>query len=383
MNPAPVQRMLPVARNLFDIPPDVAYFNVASLAPTLRAGVAAGRQALQRRAQPWRIAAADWFDDAERRRALFAQLIGAPAGSVALVPATSYGMAVAATNLPARPGQRVLVLAEEYPSGIYTWARFARRTGAELHTVHRAPGQGWADAVLAALDERVSVVSVPQVHWTDGALVDLDRIAPPARSVGAKLVVDASQSAGAMPIDVGVLRPDFLVTVGYKWLLGPFGLGYLYVDEAWHDGQPIEENWILREGAEDFARLVDYPDTYQPGARRFDVGARTAFELTPMAIAALEQVHAWGVANIAATLHAVTAPIEARACDHGLATPAARGAHMLGVRVPDQLRSNLLAALSEAGVHVGVRGSALRISPHLHITDDDITHLFATLDRVL
>jgi len=374
---------LPPARELFDIPADVAYFNVASLAPTLRAGVAAGRQALQRRAQPWRIGNSDWFDDAERRRTLFGRLIGAPAGSIALVPATSYGLAVAAANLLVRPGRRILVLAQEYPSGIYTWIRLAQRTGAELQTVHPEPEQSWADAVLAALDERVAVVSVPQVHWTDGALVDLERIAPAARDIGAKLVIDASQSVGAMPLDVTVLRPDFLVTVGYKWLLGPFGLSYLYVDEAWHEGQPIEENWILRAGADDFARLVDYPDTYQPGARRFDVGARTAFELTPMAIAALEQLHAWGVTNVAATLRAVTGRIEAGARDLGLDSPTARGNHMLGVRMHDQARAELLAALSDAGIHVGARGSALRISPHLHTTDDDINRLLTTLDRVL
>jgi selenocysteine lyase/cysteine desulfurase len=381
MTPASHQPLLPAARHLFDIPAGIAYFDVASLAPTLRAGVAAGQRALQRRAQPWRIGAADWFDGAERRRALFAQLIGAPAGSVALVPATSYGMAVAATNLPAGPGQRILVLAEEYPSGVYTWTRFARRTGATLRTVRREPGQGWADAVLDALDERVAVVSVPQVHWIDGALVDLDRIAPRVRELGAKLVVDASQSAGAMPIDVGVLRPDFLVTVGYKWLLGPFGLAYMYVDEVWHEGQPIEENWILREGSEEFARLIDYPDAYQPGARRFDVGARTELELTPMAIAALEQLHAWGVANIAATLRVVTATIERHARDRGLGVPAERGAHMLGVHVPDPPRGSLLAALTGADVHVGARGSALRISPHLHTSDHDVARLLAALDR--
>ncbi|MFE3284338.1 aminotransferase class V-fold PLP-dependent enzyme, partial [Streptomyces sp. NPDC059233] len=241
------------ARALFDIPDDIAYFNTASLAPTLRAGLRAGGAALKRRAQPWRIQAADWFDAAEERRGLFAALIGAGADDVALVPATSYGMAVAAANLDAAPGSRVLVLADEYPSGIYTWWRFTERTGARMLTVRREAGQTWTEAVLAVLDETVAVVSVPQVHWTDGTWLELERVAPAARAVGAALVVDASQSAGAVPLDVAVLRPDFLVTVGYKWLLGPFGLGYLYVSPARQDGRPLEENWILRQDAQDFA----------------------------------------------------------------------------------------------------------------------------------
>ncbi|MFE7778754.1 aminotransferase class V-fold PLP-dependent enzyme [Streptomyces sp. NPDC057445] len=374
---------LPNARELFDIPHDVAYFNNASLAPTLRSGLAAGRAALQRRAHPWDILAADWFTGAERRRELFGALVGASPDDIALVPATSYGLAVAAQNLTARPGQGVLVLAEEYPSGIYTWRRFAERTGARLVTVRRNGEDTWTDAVLAALDDSVAVVSVPQVHWTDGALLDLDAIAAAARRVGAGLVVDASQSAGAVPLDVAALRPDFVVTVGYKWLLGPFGLGYLYVAPAHHDGTPLEENWILREDAQDFARLVDYRDAYQSGARRFDVGQRTAFELSPMAVAALEQLTKWTVPNIAATLAVTTGRITAEARHRGLPVAQPRGPHMLGIRVPEHRRRQILDSLQRTKVYVGARGSALRISPHLYTTDEDVDRLLSTLDQAL
>ncbi|RSS63402.1 aminotransferase class V-fold PLP-dependent enzyme [Streptomyces sp. WAC07061] len=377
--PAP----LSPARALFDVPEGIAYFNTASLAPTLRSGLAAGSAALRWRAQPWRIQAADWFTGAERRRELFAGLIGATADDVALVPATSYGMAVAAANLTAAAGSRVLVLADEYPSGIYTWWRFAEATGARMLTVRRERGQSWTEAVLAAIDERVAVVSVPQVHWTDGALLDLDAVAAAARAVGAALVVDASQSAGAMPLDVGALRPDFLVTVGYKWLLGPFGLGYLYVAPRWQEGRPLEENWILREDSEDFARLIDYRGTYAPGARRFDVGQRTAFELTPMAVAALEQLTRWTVPRVAATLGTITDRIAAAARTRGLPVSDPRGPHMLGVTVPGGLQKRLVNALEQAGVFTGPRGTAIRISPHLHTTEEDIAQLLAALDAFL
>jgi selenocysteine lyase/cysteine desulfurase len=366
---------------VFNVPTGIAYFNTANLAPQLHAVRTAGEVALARRAQPWTISAADWFADAERLRGLFAQIVGADAESVALVPATSYGFAVAARNLPLCAGQRVLVLAQEYPSGIYTWRAAARRSGAEILTVAREPGQSWTDAVLAALDERVAIVSVPNVHWTDGSLVDLVPIAARTRELGARLVIDGSQSLGAMPLDVGELRPDFLVTVGYKWLLGPFSVGYLYVTEEHRQGEPLEENWILREGSEDFARLVDYRDEYQPGARRFDVGERTKFELVPMAIAALEQIHQWTVPRVAAALAVRTSDVAQRAARLGLdpVPGSQRGPHMLGVRLPEAARSRAIGALTAVNCFAALRGASLRISPHLHVTDADVDRLIAGL----
>lgn len=374
-------RGIPCARDLFDIPDDVAYFNTASLSPTLRSGLAAGHASLRTSAQPWAVDVDSWSTTVEQRRGLFAQIIGAAADDVALISASSYGLATAAANLTARPDQRVLVLADEYPSGIYTWWRFTERTGSSMLTIQREPGQTWTQAVLAALDETIAVVSVPQVHWTDGALLDLHAIADAARAAGAALVIDASQSAGAMPLDVGSIRPDFLVSVGYKWLLGPFGLGYLYVAPAHQDGRPLEENWINREGSEDFARLTEYRADYQPGARRYDMGQRTAFELTPLASAALEQITAWGVDDIATTLGSITARLTSAVQQLGLATPDPHGPHMFGVTVPSGAQSRYLATLTEAGVHVGARGSGLRISPYLYTTENDIDRLLSALDR--
>lgn len=363
------------------MPDDIAYFNTANLAPQLHSVRAAGELALERRGRPWTISATDWFADVERLRSLFAQIIGASAEGIALVPASSYGLAIAAGNLPLSAGQRVLVLAEEYPSGIYTWRAAARRSGAEILTVTRDSGQSWTDAVLSVLDERVGIVSVPNVHWTDGALVDLGPIAARVRELGTRLVVDASQSVGAMPLDVGELQPDFLVSVGYKWLLGPFSVGYLYVAEEHRQGEPLEQNWISREGSEDFARLVDYRDEYQPGARRFDVGERTKFELIPMAIAALEQIVEWEVPRIAATLALRTSEIARRAAGLGLdpVPDEQRGPHLLGVQLPEHARDRVLSALAEANCFAALRGSSLRIAPHLHTTDEDVERLYEGL----
>lgn len=376
--PAPLGSL----RDEFDVPPEIAYFNTANLGPLPHRVRASGEAALERRARPWTIAASDWFADVERLRELFAQLIGADADGVAFVPATSYGFGVAARNLRLAPWQRIVVLAEEYPSGIYTWRRLANEAGAEIVTVERDAGQSWTEAILEVLDERVGLVSVPNVHWTDGALIDIDVIAARVRELGCRFAIDASQSCGALPISIERLQPDFLVAVGYKWLLGPFSTSFLYVAPEHREGEPLEENWINRAGSEDFARLVDYRDDYAPGARRFDTGQRSNFQLAPMAVAALEAILEWGPDRIGATLAETTAAIADGAAALGLEpVPASeRGPHMLGVKLPDPDRAEeLTAALDAANCFAAVRGGSLRISPHLHNTPEEIERLVSAL----
>jgi len=343
---------LGVQRAEFAVPPDIAYFNTATVSPQLHRVRAAGQIALDRRSRPWSIAAEDWFIDVERLRGLFADMIGANTEGIALVPSTSYGFAVAARNLPLAQADRVLVLAEEYPSGIYTWRAATRAVAAEILTVHRETGHTWTDAVLSVLDERVSIVSVPYVHWTDGSLIDLAAVSARAQDVGSRLVIDGSQSIGAMPLDVAALRPDFVVTVGYKWLLGPFGLGYLYVAEQHRNDEPIEHNWIVLSGSGDF-------------------------ELIPMAIAALEQLHAWQIPRVAAELATLTARIAAKAEQLGLVPlfEGHRGPHMLGIQLPEPGRSDILSAMAAVNCFAAVRGESLRIAPHLHVNDDDLDRL--------
>jgi selenocysteine lyase/cysteine desulfurase len=374
-----VDEAIPCQRHLFEMPGEVAYFNLASLAPQLHSVHAAGADALKARGAPWQIHAQDWFDDVEQLRDLFAQVVGADADGVAIIPATSYGLAIAAENITARAGDRILLTADDYPSTVYTWRAFATRHDAEITTVTRREGETWTDAVLSALDERVCVVSVPNVRWTDGAAIDLERVGARARDVGARLVVDLTQSVGAMPFDVSAVRPDFLVAAGYKWLLGPFSVGYLWVAAEHRAGAPLEHNWINRAGAENFATLTDYRDDYRPGARRFDVGQRTNFTLTPMAIAALTQILDWQIPVIATTLQSITDRIEDRADQHGFRPLARRdrGPHMLEIGIPEGAMTELPQRLAEQNVFVGVRGATgLRISPHLYTSDDDIQRLF-------
>jgi len=376
---------LPSQRHLFELPDGVTYLNCAYMSPQLRSVRAAGEAALGMKAQPWRLKPEDFFTHPERLRELFARLVGADADGVALVPSASYGMAVAAANLRVREGQRLVVLAEEFPSNLYPWRELARRSRAEVVTVACPEDGDWTRAVLAQVDAHCALVAVPHCHWTDGSWLDLARVGARAREVGAALAVDGTQSVGALPLDVGVVRPDFLVAAGYKWLMGPYSQGYLYVSPQYREGVPLEQNWVVRQGSEDFSRLVDYRDAYQPGARRFDVGERSNFQLVPMAAAALSQVLEWGVEEIQGTLRVLTDQIARGATELRLeVAPAShRVGHLIGLRRRGGYAPVVAQRLAALDLHVSVRGDTLRVSPHLYNTPEDVDRLLAALAPLL
>jgi selenocysteine lyase/cysteine desulfurase len=376
---------LPCQRALFDIPRDVAYLNCAYMSPLLHSVREAGQRAVARKAHPWTITPGDFFTDVAEARELFAGLIGARADDIAVVPSVSYGMAVACANLPVTAGQRVLMLDEEFPSVILSWRERARAAGAEVVLIPRPADDDWTSAVLAAIDERTAHAALPVCHWTDGGLLDLERIAARLREVGATLSVDATQSLGAVPFDAERVAPDMLVAAAYKWLLGPYTLGFLYVAPRWQEGRPLEHNWIARAGSEDFGGLVRYQDAFQPGARRFDMGELSNFALIPMAIAALRQIHAWGVPGIATTLGVLTGEIAGKADRLGLHAVSAglRAPHYLGLRFPGGLPQGLGTQLADHGVYVSVRGTALRVTPHLYNDAEDIARFFTALGAAL
>jgi selenocysteine lyase/cysteine desulfurase len=377
--------MIPCQRHLFDIPDDVAYLNCAYMSPQLRSVTEAGLRSVALKAQPWGIAAEDFFEETERTRGLFAQLIGSSAEDVSILPAVSYGMAVAAANVRVAPGNRIAVLADQFPSHVYPWLELSRERGATLVTVPRPRDRDWTAALLTEVDERTAVVAVPHCHWTDGGLLDLKRVGERCRETGSALVLDLTQSLGALSFSAAEIRPDFAVAAAYKWLLGPYSIGFMYVDPTYHEGRPLENNWINRKHSEDFAGLVNYRDEFQPGARRFDVGERTNFALMPMAAAALEQILNWGVPEIETTLSAMADQVARRAEGLGFeAAPAhLRAGHLLGLRRPGGVPADLLGLLAQEKVFVSVRGDSIRVSPHLYNTPDDLSRFLGVLGAVL
>jgi selenocysteine lyase/cysteine desulfurase len=378
--------MLPCQRHLFDIPDDIAYLNCAYMSPLLKSALEAGIVGLGRKAHPWEITPEKFFTGSEEFRVTAAQLIDASPNDIAIVPSASYGISTAARNLHIKKGQSILVLEEQFPSHYYAWQRRAEETGAQLKVVAwpRDEDQDWTAAVLNALTEDVAIAALPNVQWTSGGRLDLVRIGQACRKIGATLALDLTQSLGALPFSVKDVQPDFAVAASYKWLLGPYSVGLLYVAPQRQSGMPLEENWIQRSNARDFSSLILYTDDYDAGARRFDMGERSNFALLPAARRAMKQLLEWKVEQVSETVGALNAHLAKAVSDIGFHAPAEplRAPHYLALRRNNPIPKELPELLAHEKVFVSVRGSSIRVTPHVYNTVEDCERLISCLRRI-
>ncbi len=376
--------MIDSQRHLFDIPDGVTFLNCAARSPLLRASRAAGEAGILREVRPWELDPTAAPAKAEELRGLFAGLIGAEPGDIAIVPAASYGIGTAAINLPVGPGQVILMPEEPFPSHFYAWRALAGDTGARLETVP-APADGdWTAAVLERIGSETAVAALSTCRWSTGAALDAEAIGARCRETGTALVLDATQAAGAMPLDVGRIRPDFLIAAAYKWLLCPYTLAFLYAAPHRQEGRALEGHMFNHLGGAAVEGPTVYPEAGTPGARRYDMGEVFNVIHLPMAVAALRQIAAWTPAAITETLRPLIDAIAEAAAERGLTTPPAghRVGHFIGLRTPREWPRGMVQVLAAERVCVSLRSGTLRVSPHLFNAPDDVERLFQVLDRL-
>lgn len=390
--PLPEPAPLVCQRDRFRLPTGAHYLNCAYMAPLSRGVEAAGIAALERWRMPANIGPDAFFDVADRVRSLAARVLGVPdAQSIALVPAVSYAVAIAARNLRLSRGQEIVLIGDDFPSDVLIWRRLAADLGLVIRTVDRPKGEGdvgvqWNDRLRSAITSNTAVAVLAPVHWQDGTRFDVSGLTRHAHERGAGVIVDATQAAGAYPIDVTQMAPDLVVASAYKWLFGPYGVGLAYIGPRFASGSPLEEPWTNRRGSDDFASLAAYVDEYRAGASRFDVGGRPNFTLLPMMAAALEQILEWGVARIQAYCRSLTDPLIAWARGRGLGTAgdATRVGHLIGLRLPAAADPNRVqTALAARHVFVARRGDVVRVSPNVYNDRADIHALTDALDAAL
>jgi len=364
------------------------------MSPNLKAVEQAGIQGVLRKSQPQQITQESFFETTAAVRALFAKLIHCPDPErIAFVPSVSYGMAIVAKNLAQKPdlraGQEILLIHEEFPSDVYAWEEVCKTKGLTIRTVPPPEGtnrgQHWNEWILDAINANTCMVILPHVHWADGTWYNLTIISQRAREVGALLIIDGTQSVGALPFDVQTINPDALICGGYKWLLGPYSAGLAYFGEFFDNGQPLEHNWINRRGSEDFSQLIDYQTEFRPKAARYSVGEQSNFILMPMLAASLSQLLDWTPDHIQTYCQELTAPYlqELQAAGYWIEDAAWRGSHLFGIRLPKHISiTQVKQALVDHNIYVSVRGSAIRVSPHVYNDQADMEALTEVLKKV-
>jgi selenocysteine lyase/cysteine desulfurase len=393
-SPGPTAGLAPLTeqRAAFSLPSDKYYLNCAYQSPLARVVEAAGIHGIRMKCDPSGILPNHFFDDAEEIRRRFARLVNAPDPlAVTILPSVSYGVAIAIRNLRLEEGRNVVMAFEQFPGNVYGWRSAAQRTGAQIRMVSPPDeaevsgggrGSGWTQRILDAIDQDTAVVTLGNVHWADGTLFELPVVAERARSVGAALVIDGTQSVGALPFDVQAIRPDMLIVAGYKWLLGPYSIALAYVAPHLQGGEPLEEGWITRGGSEDFQGLVDYRDDYQPGAIRYDVGERSNFILLPMLREALGLLLEWRPERIQEYCRTLMTDPCGRLAEagYGITADEDRAWHITGVRMPEGMDlREVSATLAQNRIYASLRGNSLRVSPNVYNTPEDVDQLVSVL----
>ncbi len=365
---------------------DVTYLNLAGQAPMPRVSIRAAQEALEWKKNPSRLPDSIYFDLPNRVRGLIAPLIGGRPEEIALTTGATGGLAAVAAGFDWKPEDEILIARGEFPAHLATWMPLMQAGRLQVKII--APRERFITAVdfLAHISKRTRLVSVSLVRFDDGARLDTQELARACREAGALLLLDVSQCAGAMPMDVRALGADFAVCSGYKWLLGPFGTGFFWArTERIAEMRPAPFYWMALEGAHEFHKLWQGNSwTPTPGARRWDSPETASFlNLAPMA-ASLEFVLRAGVENIWQYNRRLMAEMAERLpldrCV--LASPAdpdARGPYAcVAARSPEKTAA-LYEKLREAKVIVSLREGALRVSPHLFNTERDIDRLLAVL----
>ena len=381
--------MLSSQRDLFEMPRDICYLNAASYSPLPLRTLEAGRAAVGRKGRPWTIDASFANAQHERARKAAARLINADPADVALIPSVSYGVATAAKLLTVPRGARVIVLENDHSSPVLEWHLRADAQGFSVETIGQPADGDWTSAVLAAIERRgaspVGLASISSVHWSDGGLIDIEAVGAALRRQGAAFLIDATQGAGVLAMDVSRLDPDIVIFPTYKWLLGPYGRAFAYIAKRHQHGVPLEQTSSGRRDvrAENDVYFTDL--RYVADARRFDMGERDHFISMEMAAIGMEMMAEWGTAAIAPRLAMLTERIEAglRGLGVGFVERRLRAPHILSLGFKDGIPKGLVEGLAGEGVHVAARLGRMRVSPHVYNDEADADRFVEALARRL
>lgn len=362
---------------------DQIFLNHASTGPLPQRAVDRIQELTALRAQPWRYTTEMQFDELANARVRCARLIGAEPREIALTVNTSYGLNLAARALPFEQGDIVITSDREYPSNIYPWMELEVARGVKLERIPCAGILPDEDAILAALDRpRVRCVVLSWVSFATGYRIDIERIGRACRERGIWFVLDAIQGVSATRLDVRSMPVDIVACGAQKWLLAPWGSGFVWLRPDLVDSlRPVDVSWMATRCSDDFTRLTDYDFTYRENARKFEVITLPYQDFAGLN-EALDVFFEVGLETVYDRVERLTGRIvdwALGATDVRLVTPPERERRAGIVAVAPRDAKAASERLTGAGVVHSFREGAIRLSPHFYNTEDEIDAALALL----
>lgn len=375
-------------KNLFSLKPGIHYLNCAYKAPLLKSAEDASIKALIRERNPADISEEDFFTEVSQVRESFGNIVNCNSANVALIPSAAYGFSSVLHNVKPKKSGNAITIRDEFPSGFFSLKRWCVTNNNELIIVEpdihlNCVGENWNNKIIDTIDKNTSIVLISSVHWMNGLKFDLKRIGEKCAMVGAKFIVDGTQSVGALPLDVKDCKINALICTSYKWLFGPYSLGLAYIDDEFENGVALEETWMNRKNSKNFSRLQEYESAYQPGAGRYNVGEASNFILMPILKEGLKQISLWGDAEIQKYCKKLIEPLVEyfSTLQIELENEKYFANHLFSPRLPEEIdKVQLKKSLQRNNVIISLRGEFNRISVNVFNDNLDITKLIESIE---
>jgi selenocysteine lyase/cysteine desulfurase len=357
------------------------YLNLAGNSPIPKAAIKRMQEAIEWKKFPQRIPDAAFFEVPNRVRAEIAKLIGGKPEEIALTTGASTGMLAVAYGLEWKPGDEVLTASGEFPLQYATWKPMEEREGVKVTVVKPQNTFHTSEDLIAALTPRTRLVSVSHVRFDNGSMIDAAKLAAACHAQGALLLLDVSQSCGAVPMDVTKMGADFLVCAGYKWLLGPFGTGFFWAKhEHIAKMRPGPFYWMAAEGVNNFADLATAPPKPANAAKRWDAAETANYYNLAALEGGLELMLRAGAETVAGHNHRLIEQLFERLPKDRCVVASPLQRERRGPYGCFQARSaektrDLYEKLRAENVITSLREGKIRVSPYLYNTEQDVDRL--------
>ncbi len=384
LNKPRLLHMISSQQHLFQLPKDETYLNAAYMTPLAIEVEEAGVNGVRLKSQPGQITGQHFFEPADLIRKNFSTIINNnDPERIAIIPSVSYGLANVIANIDESYGHEIIVVKDQFPSAVFPIQN--QRYSFEVKTInlpslYKDRAARLSRDIIEAIRPHTAAVCIGTLLWTDGSLYDLKAISEACKEHNTLLIIDGTQSIGALPFDIEAIEADAVLCAGYKWLMGPYGIGVGYFGPVFDQGIPIEDNWINRQNSSDFSALTDYEERYRPKAQKYNVGEYSNFVTVPMLDKGLERVIEWTPERVQEYCSYLMEPLIKGLLDNGKYwienDEKWRANHMIGIHVRDEaVLEDIKRQCQSAKIHVSYRGQCIRVSPHLYNTRSDIYRL--------